>query len=39
MKAQLLHDIFFGFILLTVWLNYINGYLLSFFDDLSEQKN
>lgn len=38
MKAQLLHDIFFGFILLTVWLNYINGYLSSFFDDLSEQK-
>jgi hypothetical protein len=38
MKIQLLYDIFLGFILLTIWLNYINGYLSSFFDNLSEQE-
>jgi hypothetical protein len=37
MKSQLLYDIFLGFILLTIWLNYINGHLSSFFDNLSEQ--
>jgi hypothetical protein len=38
MKIQLLYDIFLGFILLTIWLNYINGYLPSFFNDLSAQE-
>jgi hypothetical protein len=37
MKEQLLYDIFLGFLLLSIWLNFINGYLPSLISSLSEQ--
>jgi energy-converting hydrogenase Eha subunit A len=37
MKAQLIYDIFLGFILLSIWLNFINGYLPALIESFSEQ--